>query len=221
MGAAFIKIAMMPNITWDASSTNWFTLRARSPCFIKAKPKITATNNTCRISPSANPLIIVVGMMFRMKSCGVCSAACLRYLSIAASLPAAAKPRPGCTRFATNKPMARANVEMISKYTIAFTATRPIFAASATCAIPDTIVQKMMGPMAILINFTNPVPSIFTQLLVAKRGKIVPTSTPNTMATRTCAYKGKLNLHMLPLGFADCASCWLPMVCLPMLPRHS
>ena len=51
--------------------------QALSDAAAAAAPR-SAALRSCRISPSANPLIIVVGMMFRMKSCGVCSAACLR-----------------------------------------------------------------------------------------------------------------------------------------------
>ena len=54
--------------------------------------------------------------------------------------------------------------------------------ASLIWATPDTIVQKMIGAMTILMRLTKPSPSAFIQSLVANCGDSQPSSPPSTIA---------------------------------------
>ena len=69
------------------------------------------------------------------------------------------------------------------KYSNAMLPTLPTVAAFRTDPIPKTMVQKMIGPIIILIRFTNPVP--MTDNPPADFPKIRPTATPASTATMT------------------------------------
>ena len=65
---------------------------------------------------------------------------------------------PGVIRFPTSRPRNRANVDITMKYSRARPPTLPTWEALRTDPMPSTIVQKMIGPIIILIRFTNAVP---------------------------------------------------------------
>ncbi|MNE60913.1 hypothetical protein D3C80_1560900 [compost metagenome] len=70
-------------------------------------------------------------------------------------------PAPGWARLTTTRPMTRATVETISKYSRAMPPVLPTAFMSCMPAMPLTTVQKMIGAMAILISLTKPSPSGF------------------------------------------------------------
>src|SRR6185437_13184695 len=64
--------------------------------------------------------------------------------------------------------------------------TFPTWDALRTDPMPNTMVQKMIGPIIILIRFTNAVP--ITARPAASFPKIRPTAVPATTATITATY---------------------------------
>ena len=62
----------------------------------------------------------------------------------------------------------------------------PTWEAFRTDPMPKTMVQKMIGPIIILIRFTNAVP--MTDNPAASFPKIRPTAIPATTATMTATY---------------------------------
>ncbi len=70
-------------------------------------------------------------------------------------------PLPGWTRLTMTRPMTRATVDTISKYSRARPPVLPTFFMSSMPAMPTTTVQKMMGAMIILISLMKPSPSGF------------------------------------------------------------
>ncbi len=93
---------------------------------------------------------------------------------------------PGVIRFPTSRPRNRANVDITMKYSRARPPTLPTWEALRTDPMPSTIVQKMIGPIIILIRFTNAVP--ITANPAACLPKINPTAIPATTATITAMY---------------------------------
>ena len=93
---------------------------------------------------------------------------------------------PGVIRFPTSRPRNSANVDITMKYSRARPPTLPTWEALRTDPMPSTIVQKMIGPIIILIRFTNAVP--ITANPAACFPKINPTATPATTATITAMY---------------------------------
>ena len=61
-------------------------------------------------------------------------------------------PAPGCQRLTITRPTIRASVVIASKYSNAFSPTRPTFFMSSMLAMPCTTVQKMIGAISILIS---------------------------------------------------------------------
>ena len=76
---------------------------------------------------------------------------------------------------------------MTTKYSSAMPPTLPTWEALRTDPMPSTIVQKMIGPIIILIRATNAVP--MTANPVALLPKISPTAAPATTATMTAMYR--------------------------------
>ncbi len=72
------------------------------------------------------------------------------------------------------------------KYSNAKPPTLPTWEALRTEPMPNTIVQKMIGPIIILIRLTNAVP--ITARPAAFLPKINPTAVPATTATMTAMY---------------------------------
>src|SRR6476659_5460180 len=64
--------------------------------------------------------------------------------------------------------------------------TLPTWEALRTYPMPSTMVQKMIGPIIILISATNAVP--MTASPAASLPKIRPTAVPATTATMTATY---------------------------------
>ena len=64
--------------------------------------------------------------------------------------------------------------------------TLPTWEAFRTEPMPSTMVQKMIGPIIILIRLTNAVPR--TASPAASLPKISPTAVPATTATMTAMY---------------------------------
>ena len=87
---------------------------------------------------------------------------------------------PGVSRLPTTRPIASANVDIVTKYTSANPPTLPTVAALRSDPMPSTIVQKITGVMIILIRSTNMVPSTPTDL--PTDGSSSPTTTPPTTA---------------------------------------
>ena len=81
------------------------------------------------------------------------------------------KPTPGFSTWVATRPSTSANDETISKYSSALPPTRPTFFMSSMPAMPVTTVQKMIGPITILISLMNPSPSGFMSM--ANDGKEV------------------------------------------------
>ena len=75
---------------------------------------------------------------------------------------------------------------MVMKYSRARPPTLPTWAAFRTEPIPRTMVQKMIGPIIILIRLTNAVPRMASP--AASLPKISPTAVPATTATMTAMY---------------------------------
>ena len=96
-------------------------------------------------------------------------------------------PAPGCQRFTTSRPIIRASVVIASKYTSAFSPTRPTFFMSCMPAMPCTTVQKMIGPITILMAAMNMSPSGFR--LAPVSGKKYPIRIPRAIAQSTCTYR--------------------------------
>ena len=65
---------------------------------------------------------------------------------------------PGWIRFPTSRPRPSAKVDITMKYSSAKPPTLPTWEALRTDPMPSTIVQKMIGPIIILIRSTNAVP---------------------------------------------------------------
>ena len=72
------------------------------------------------------------------------------------------------------------------KYSSAMPPTLPTWEAFRTEPMPSTMVQKMIGPIIILIRLTNAVP--MTARPAASLPKISPTAVPATTATMTAMY---------------------------------
>mmetsp|Transcript_54955 Transcript_54955/g.129047 ORF Transcript_54955/g.129047 Transcript_54955/m.129047 type:complete len:214 (+) Transcript_54955:787-1428(+) len=190
-GATFMTMPMILKKQCPNSSMLVSTVFDFSPANRRAKPKSMDTKRTCRMSPFAKGLATVSGMMCMMKRIGLSLSALLTYFSIAEASGWASKFFPGWTMLPTSRPSARAKVEIVSKYSNAFTATPPTFDALPTWQIPGTMVQKMMGAMTILISFTKPVPSWDIHGCDATSGHRPPTAAASTMASSTWAYSGK------------------------------
>ena len=60
---------------------------------------------------------------------------------------------------------------------------RPTSFISPMCAMPTTIVVKMIGAMSIRISLMNPSPS--GRIAAPLSGQKMPTMTPSAMPTRT------------------------------------
>ena len=71
----------------------------------------------------------------------------------------APNPAPGFTTSATTTPMNSAKVDTASKYSSAFTPTRPTFRRSPMEEMPCTMVQKITGAIIILMSATKASPS--------------------------------------------------------------
>jgi len=82
--------------------------------------------------------------------------------------------------------MTSESVDTISKYSSALPPTRPTFFMSPIPAMPVTTVQKMIGPITILMSLMNASPSGF--IFTASDGAKCPSSTPMMMATNTWKY---------------------------------
>ena len=95
------------------------------------------------------------------------------------------KPTPGFRTWVATRPSRSANDETISKYSSALPPTRPTFFMSSMPAMPVTTVQKMIGPITILMSLMNPSPSGF--MLTANEGKKCPSAMPMAIAISTCA----------------------------------
>ena len=96
------------------------------------------------------------------------------------------KPTPGFSTCVAIRPSTSANVETISKYSSALPPTRPTFFMSCMPAMPVTTVQKMIGPITILISLMKPSPSGF--MSTAKSGEKWPSAMPMMIATITWTY---------------------------------
>ena len=70
-------------------------------------------------------------------------------------------PAPGCQRLTITRPTTSASVVIASKYSKAFSPTRPTFFMSSMLAMPCTTVQKMIGAISILISLMKTSPSGF------------------------------------------------------------
>jgi len=92
-------------------------------------------------------------------------------------------PAPGWTRCAIARPRKSATVVMSSNQRMALPPTRPACLRSFMPAMPTTTVVKTIGPMSILMRFTNPSPSGF--MAMPHPGRSHPRRTPRPMATRT------------------------------------
>jgi hypothetical protein len=77
------------------------------------------------------------------------------------------KPTPGFSMCVAARPSTSANDETTSKYSSALPPTRPTFFMSSMPAIPVTTVQKMIGPITILMSLMNPSPSGFISVASA------------------------------------------------------
>ncbi len=97
------------------------------------------------------------------------------------------KPTPGFSACEANRPISSAKVETISKYSSALPPTRPTFFMSRMPAMPDTTVQKMIGPMIILISLMKASPSGFISTPVS--GQKWPSRMPTAIANSTCTYR--------------------------------
>jgi hypothetical protein len=58
-------------------------------------------------------------------------------------------------------------------------------------AMPDATVQKMIGPITILMSLTKPSPSALTQSLWATSGNSQPNRKPSRIANSTCTYSSR------------------------------
>ena len=74
IGAAFITMAMTPNIAWPRSSMTPRSALPRSPIAISAKPNRIENSSTCRMSPLAKAPTTLSGMMSSTNSTPVCAA---------------------------------------------------------------------------------------------------------------------------------------------------
>ena len=90
---------------------------------------------------------------------------------------------PGCNRLPTTNPMPNAKVVITRKYPNASPPILPTVAALRTAPTPRTIVQKITGPIIILIRLTNIVPRTPTALPTC--GATRPTTTPAITAAMT------------------------------------
>ena len=99
---------------------------------------------------------------------------------------AALSASPGVIRFPTSRPRNSAKVDITMKYSRARPPTLPTWEAFRTDPMPSTMVQKMIGPIIILIRLTNAVP--MTANPAASLPKIRPTAIPATTATMTAMY---------------------------------
>ena len=116
IGAAFMMMAMTPNIAWPASSTKARNRATRSPAAISEKPNNTENSSTCNMSPLAKAPTTLSGMRPSRKSSAPrgCATSPENPATAAASaLPG--KPVPGWSVAPTSKPAASASVETISK----------------------------------------------------------------------------------------------------------
>ncbi|MNK92574.1 hypothetical protein D3C87_1127020 [compost metagenome] len=97
------------------------------------------------------------------------------------------KPTPGLSRCAAPSPISNAKVDTTSKYSSALPPTRPTFFMSLMPAMPVTTVQKMIGPMIILISLMKASPSGFISTPVS--GQTWPSRMPTAIANSTCTYR--------------------------------
>ena len=111
---------------------------------------------------------------------------------------------PGVIRFPTSRPRNRANVDITMKYSRARPPTLPTWEALRTDPMPSTMVQKMIGPIIILIRFTNAVP--ITANPAACFPKISPTAIPATTATITATYNQCVLTFFRFTGTSACGS---------------
>ena len=189
-GATFIKIDTTLNIGAVASRRSSVIGCALSPTEANATPNNTEINKTCRILPSTNGLNTVVGMMFIKKAVSVLSCAFATYSDTFSEVNDAGSifnPAPGSIILATTIPITSANVEKVTKYSIAFPATRPTAFMSFIPAIPVTTVRKITGAMIILTSLINASPNGFKP--APKSGKKFPNKIPIIIAIMTCTYK--------------------------------
>ncbi len=94
-------------------------------------------------------------------------------------------PWPGWTTLTTIRPMTRASVVTTSKYSSAFSPTRPTSFMSPIFAMPTTTVQNTIGAIIILISLMKASPSGLAAVPVS--GATAPRMTPTAMANRTWA----------------------------------
>ena len=92
------------------------------------------------------------------------------------------------------------------KYSRARPPTLPTWEALRTDPMPSTMVQKMIGPIIILIRLTNAVP--ITASPAASLPKIRPTAVPATTATMTAMYSQWVLIFFRVRGYVRPASSW-------------
>ena len=152
----------------------------------KAEPKMIETNKIGKISPLTKAEKIVVGIIFKTKSTICESAAIVVYCrnpSTERVVGSMFIPAPGLIKCATTYPITNARVVITSKYISILSPSRPISFISSIPTKPSTIVQKMIGPISILISLINPSPKGLTK--TACSGKKCPKITAITTATMT------------------------------------
>ena len=169
IGASFVTMCTMPNSTRVSPSMKSVTTLPRSPRCASTLPNSSAISRICRISPCANASTIVFGMMCIRKSTVDCPCAFAAY--DATALPSSVagsmlKPTPGRRMCVAARPSTSAKVDTISKYSSALPPTRPTFFMSSMPAMPVTTVQKMIGPITILISLMKPSPSGFMSVAI-------------------------------------------------------
>ena len=150
-----------------------------APIFCSAKPTSRAMNSTCSTLSPVKAEKNVVGMMPRRNSCVVlASVVVASYVEFVMF-----RPSPGWMMLPTTRPIARAKVVMIMKYSSARPPILPTVAAFAIDPTPTTIVQKMIGAIIILISATKPLP--IGSSAMPTSGQISPIAAPSTTAMMT------------------------------------
>lgn len=188
IGATRLIIATMRKNTSLAWLMTLTSGRAFSPTITRPRPNSTEINSTGRISPLAKASKKVPGMTFSRNP--VTPSLCCAWptkpamAELSRVFTSILKPTPGCSRCAARMPISSAMVETISKYSSALPPTRPTCFTSCMLVMPETTVQKMIGPMIILISLINPSPSGLRSIPIC--GHTWPINTPSAIAMSTC-----------------------------------
>src|SRR6476469_3690809 len=182
IGASHMIPARILNTSRCSTVTAFSTGCPLAPRACTANPTSNATNRASSTDPDVNADTRVVGMMSSRKFPEVSTSGTV-YVAVDAAVLSAS---PGVIRFPTSNPRNRANVDITMKYNRARPPTLPTWDALRTEPMPNTMVQKMIGPIIILIRFTNAVP--ITARPAASLPKMRPTAVPATTATMTATY---------------------------------